>query len=297
MAQVGGKAGGKASSTTDTTKKDVRVCGTAEDILGGVMSSLEIEDRDPTIEFLLDERTKANDEFCSDLVFYLNNMHTFLSLFLSHRLHPYSKFFRVVVLLVNLCFSWALSAFVGYLNHVASPWELPVNFLIAPILMFLLERLFVFFATCDPVQRAGVRNLYRWGCTCLGQLIFIIIWFVLVPVFIIVGLSFASYKSEDDIVASLESKAGPFSMLDLNKIAHDFHPSWQLFVSWLKQTAIGLAVEFPLLLLLFLDTRYYGCLNSVEHEETECKCLRELQEEWLRDHDYPECTTPLMPAT
>lgn len=242
-------------------------------LCGAVGALLEREQRDPIIEFLLDEKTKLHNSFCPDLLFYWNQTHTLLGLMCSHPLHPFPQCFRWLVLVANLAFSFTASTVAGYLEHVNSPWSDPTNWIIGPIICNLLTEMLVLFVKCECVQRQGTRRIYRWGGTFIGRLIFLACWLVLVPVFVIAGLSFDSFKSQDDIDAGVLGEG----VLDINQIRDDFHPSWHLALDWFYQTLIEWASEFLLLLAFFCYTRYYGSEAEVETG------LMERRQEWLED--------------
>lgn len=247
----------------------------------GVM--LERENRDPMIEFLLDEHTKLHNQFCPDLIFYFNNTHTLLSLMCSHPLHPFPQCFRWIVLIANLAFSFCASAVASYLGHLNNPWSEPVNWVIGPIITNILTEILVAFVKCDFVQRVGTRRIYRWCGTFVGRLLFFACWIVLVPAGVIAGLSFSSFQSQDalDKIGN-EALAGndtDVNAADFDRIAlSEFRPSWQIAWEWFIQTLIEWASEFLLLLAFFCYTRYYGSEKEVETG------LLESRQEWLRQN-------------
>merc|ERR1711988_1814006 len=79
-----------------------------------VDSLLATETHDPVVEFLLDGKTRKSDKFCPDYWFFIKNNHTVLSICMQHSMHPFSKVFRVLVLIANLALSMFSAGVVGY---------------------------------------------------------------------------------------------------------------------------------------------------------------------------------------
>lgn len=263
---------------------------------GAVGALIERENRDPIIEFLLDEKTKLHNEFCPDLIFYYNQTHTLLGLMCSHPLHPFPQCFRWIVLVANLAFSFCCSAVASYLGHVGSPWSDPVNWVIGPIITNLLTEMLVIFVKCDFVQRQGTRRIYRWCGTLCGRLVFFACWLLLVPAVVIAGLSFSSFKSQDELDALAKDAAdGNTSAVNSNTLdtiaVSSFRPSWQIAWEWFIQTLIEWASEFLLLLALFCYTRYYGEEKDVETG------LLETRQAWLRNELAQGEGEPLLQKT
>jgi len=218
-----------------------------------VSHALERERRDPMIEFLLNENTRYSDSFWPDFGFYLRQQHTLLALCSSHRLHPYSKFFRFVVVIANLSFSFCASGVVGYLDHTRSPWYIPASYIISPIVIFLLTSILRTLAVCGMVQRDGTRRVFRWAGLGMARLLFLICWAALVPSCVFLGLLFASFHSTKDAIEERFSD-----------VPKDFRPSWHVFVAewWLQIVVIVWIAEFPLWFLSFIYVR--------RQEEGEC---------------------------
>jgi len=162
-----------------------------------ISHALERERDDPMIEFLLLGQTRYSDWFCIDFGFYLRQQHTILAVCLSNRLHPYSKVFRLYVLLANLAFSFCVSGFVGWLDHLQSPWYIPVSFVISPVVIFLLTTALEQLAICGIVRVDGTRRIYRWAGLGIGHILFYLIWIMLVPCCVLLGLLFSSFRSCD----------------------------------------------------------------------------------------------------
>jgi len=235
-----------------------------------VDSLLETETHDPVVEFFLDGKTRKSDEFCSDYWFHIRNNHTLLSICLQHSMHPFSKVFRVLVLIANLALSMFSAGVVCYLQHKKdSLWENLINILIGPIIIFLLTFLLTELAVCGQVQRDGTRKITRVAFKACGEVMFLFMWLTLVPTCVVLALAFSSIDDIDD-----------FRHKDYDEILKDFKPSWHMFVAewWLQQAAIEWGAEFLLLLFGFLYTRNY------EYEDPEQQCLDEVRKKWLKEY-------------
>jgi len=229
------------------------------------------------IEFLLLGQTRYSDWFCIDFGFYLRQQHTILAVCLSNRLHPYSKVFRLYVLLANLAFSFCVSGFVGWLDHLQSPWYIPVSFVISPVVIFLLTTALEQLAICGIVRVDGTRRIYRWAGLGIGHILFYLIWIMLVPCCVLLGLLFSSFRSTEDAIEFNWAQA-----------VANFRPEWDVFMAqwWLQTAFIGWLAEFPLLLCIFMYVR--------RNEEGECLVVRRLK--WEKGQDLHE-SDPLMQAS
>jgi len=114
------------------------------------------KNRESIVQGLLYGRVVWADSFLQDFWFYMKQTHVFLSIFLCHDLHPFSRFERFVTFLASLAASFGLSMlFLDKSGEKLDSDMAAAAGLAASIVMSIMYAITVTAFTCSCVQEGG----------------------------------------------------------------------------------------------------------------------------------------------